>query len=135
MAYDREAAARRIAEQEVAHRLLVQSIDYDQLLDEDGYPTEYALDLVEKWHWIDVKGWFTLIHQLWYLKSWGWQEGNEPHDWMEDKTVYRYNISTAGWSGNEAVIDAMQKNGMLWNVTWVQSRRGGHFIFEDSDLS
>jgi hypothetical protein len=24
----------------------------------------------------------------------------------------------------------MQKNDMMWHLNWVQSRRGGHYIFE-----
>ena len=38
-------------------------------------------------------------------------------------------ISTGGWSGNEDLIGAMQNNAMLWIMTWVSSRRGGHYTF------
>lgn len=121
-------------EQKVAEwkEYLCSKQDYD-FLDEDGYPTEDALDLITKWHWIDEKGWFEFIHSIWHLASWGWREGGEPHDWKDAK-VYRYNISTGGWSGNESIIRAMQKNEMLWHLTWVQSRRGGHYIFELQEL-
>jgi hypothetical protein len=48
--------------------------------------------------------------------------------------VQRFDISTAGWSGNESLIRAMEKNSFMWATTWVQSRRGGHYIFEiDND--
>ena len=85
----------------------------DDLLDDDGYPTDGALEIIEKWHWDDIKGWFKFIENLWYLRSWGWGEGEEPDDFNKDKIVYRYHISTAGWSGNESIIHAMQQN-MLW---------------------
>lgn len=109
-------------------------LDEDDLLDEDGYPTEGALEIVKLWHWDDVKGWFEFINSIWHLKSWGWHEGKEPHEWHKDEMVYRYNISTAGWSGNESIIHAMEENSMLWHITWVQSRRGGHYIFEGEEL-
>lgn len=99
-------------------------------LDDDGYPTDDALEIVKLWHWDDQKGWFEFIKSIWYMSSWGWDEGEEDHEWDKNKKVYRYNISTAGWSGNESIIRAMEECDMMWNLVWVQSRRGGHFIFE-----
>ena len=102
----------------------------ENFLDEDGYPTDNALELIAKWPSSDAKGWFEFIENIWHLKSWGWKEKDEPHDWKENTMVHRYHISTAGWSGNESIIRAMQSNEMMWHLNWVQSRRGGHYIFE-----
>ena len=103
-------------------------------LDEDGYPTNQALDLIEIWHWTDVDGWFKFIEELWAYKSFGWTEViGGIDDWANQKlsdTTKRFHISTAGWSGNESIIRAMEKNWMLWYMHWVESRRGGHYIFE-----
>lgn len=108
-------------------------LDLDTL-DEDGYPTDHALDLIEAWPWSDPKGWFEFINSIWHLKSWGWAETEGGiDDWTDQKltdTTKRFHISTAGWSGNESIIRAMEKNWMLWHLHWVQSRRGGHYIFE-----
>jgi len=104
-------------------------LDEGDFLDDDGYPTDAAYEIVAKWHWDDSKGWFEFINSIWYLKSWGWHEG-EAIDDITGKKVWHYDISTAGWSGNETIIRAMQENYMLWSMTWVQSRRGGHYIFE-----
>lgn len=103
------------------------------MLDEDGYPTQAALDIVEMWHWSDPKGWFKFIESLWAMKYFGWAEGETPHDWKPNTVTYIYEISTAGWSGNEAIIRAMQENVDSWEFNWVQSRRGGHYIFELRD--
>jgi hypothetical protein len=100
------------------------------MFDEDGYPTDDALFLVEKWHWSEEKGWFDFIKSIWHMVSYSWNEGYEPNEWKNGELSYRYYISTIGWSGNEAIIRAMEKNDMLWFFTWVQSRRGGHYIFE-----
>lgn len=102
----------------------------DGYLDEDGYPKEDALELVSKWHWSDSKGWFEFIQKMWHLSSWGWSEQDEENPWNKDEMVHRYYISTAGWSGNESIIKAMEKNDMLWSIHWYQSNRGGHYIFE-----
>lgn len=99
-------------------------------LDDDGYPTQLALDKIAAWHWSDSQGWLTFVESLWHLPTWGWSEADVPHEWAENRTVHRYSVSTAGWSGNEDVIQAMQKNCMLWQEVWAQSRRGGHYIFE-----
>lgn len=105
-------------------------IAHCDMQDEDGYPTAQALDCIERWPWKYEKQWFEFIHDLWHLKSFGWSEGEAPHDWDKDKIVYRYEISTAGWSGNESIIRAMEKNDAMWSMVWVQSRRGGHYVFE-----
>ena len=136
MKYDREAALKKI-EQDIANnkKLISELIDNNDLLDDDGYPTEAALKAIEIWHWDDAKGWFKFIEGLWNYRYFGWNEVDEPHEWSDmeqykDRMVHRYYISTAGWSGNESIIRAMQDNGMMWHMNWVESRRGGHYIFE-----
>ena len=101
-----------------------------EYLDEDGYPTEEALEKIESWPYDDPKSWFKFIGNIWHLRSWGWTEGSYKENESDKKDKYRYYISTSGWSGNEDIIRAMQENNILWSDTWVQSRRGGHYIFE-----
>ena len=120
----------RQLEQERKAIRLKEIIAKGDFLDDDGYPTDDALEAVRIWHWNDQKGWFEFIKSIWHLASWGWHEGEEDHEWDKGKKVYRYNISTAGWSGNESIIRAMEECDMMWGLTWVQSRRGGHYIFE-----
>jgi len=90
------------------------------MIDEDGYPTEEALKRIREWEWSDgVEEWFSFIESIWHFHDWGWHR--------DGSTYY---VSTGGWSGNESIISAMQKNYVLWPNTWVSSRRGGHFEFE-----
>lgn len=110
-------------------------LDGGVFVNDDGYPTDDALEIVKLWHWDDARGWFKFIESLWAYHDWGWKEKDEPHEWeyhkqYKDKIVHRYYISTAGWSGNESIIRAMQDNDFMWYLNWVQSRRGGHYIFE-----
>ena len=111
-------------------------IEHNELLDDDGYPTDAALDAIKLWHFTDARGWFKFIEGLWWSSSMLWREADVPHELRdfkgyEYKMVHRYYISTGGWSGNESIIRAMQENNhMLWTLNWVQSRRGGHYIFE-----
>ncbi len=99
-------------------------------LDEDGYPTDDALTIVENWDDQDPRGWFAFIEKIWAMKYFGWNTQREPHELIKDVEVDRWYLSTAGWSGNESIIRAMQQNEMMWYFHWVESRRGGHYIFE-----
>ena len=127
-----EEARRKVEMRMEENRLKIERfLEEEDMLDEDGYPTEYALFCVQAWPWNDQAGWFEFIKSIWHLRNWGWSEGNLPDELNPDKMVYTYHISTAGWSGNESIIRAMEKNDMLWHFTWVQSRRGGHYIFEN----
>ena len=133
--------ATRIAESKIKYeqskldwKNLYESKKDCEFLDEDGYPTNDALHLIEEWHFSDPKGFFAFIEPIWHLRSWGWNECDGGIDeWTNTElpeTTKRYHISTAGWSGNESIIKSMQKNEMMWFLNWVQSRRGGHYIFE-----
>lgn len=122
----RQHNEQRAAEKTIVDTLLAKG----EFLDEDGYPTQDALLIIELWPFDDEKGWFTFIESIWAMKHFGWNEGVADHDYIEGKKVYLYELSTAGWSGNEAIIRAMEENDFLWHMVWVQSRRGGHYQFE-----
>lgn len=101
-------------------------------LNQDGYPADNALDLIKSWPVEDSQGLFDFIKELWHLSDRGWHEKEEPHEYRPNVIVKKYIISTAGFSGNESIIHHMKLNEVFWSLTWVQSRRGGHYIFEHS---
>lgn len=113
----------------------IEALMSQDFLDEDGYPTDAALEIIKLWHWDDAPGWFEFVHNIWHMASWGWQERQDPHSWKKDQQVVEYHISTAGWSGNESIIRSMQENHMMWALCWVQSRRGGHYIFQLPEMA
>ena len=92
------------------------------------YPTDEELSLISNWTVKDITGWFEFVQSLWALTDWKIEDAV---DYLSERPVTRYIITTGGWSGNEDLIGAMQRNWLLWQLTWVQSRRGGHYIFED----
>lgn len=98
--------------------------DEGDILDDDGYPTEEFLAHLENWDWRD--GFDELLTEAMrghiYPTFW---EREEKED---GKIVWQ--ISTGGWSGNESIIAALMGNRMFWMMCWVESRRGGHYIFE-----
>ena len=111
-----------------------QLIEGGELVDDNGYPTDSALEIIRIWHWSKPKELFEFIKSIWWQPDWGWTEGLEHvEDAATDK--YRYNISTGGWSGNESIIHALQSNIMIWSIYWYQSRRGGHYIFQLREIN
>ena len=133
MKYDKEAALLKYNQDVEIHKERVKTINHDLLLDDDGYPTEYALDLIWFWHFSDPRGWFDFIQSIWYMRDWGWKVAEAIDEIFKEKNITAIYVSTAGWSGNESIIRAMEKNSMLWFICWAQSRRGGHYIFEIKD--
>lgn len=103
---------------------------------EVGYPTDATLEAIAQWRGDNFSEFFSLLKPVWkysdmpHPDAWcGWSESDEK-DEVHDELVHRYHLSTGGWSGNESLIGAMKRNYILWSLTWVQSRRGGHYIFE-----
>lgn len=98
-----------------------------ETMDEENYPTDETERMVREFSG-SARDLMTAIKTVWAYADWGWKE-EDALDVM-DKRVHRYNVSTAGWSGNESIVEALHKNTMFWMRFWVQERRGGHFIFE-----
>lgn len=100
-------------------------------VDADGYPTEAALKRIENWDYRDNDddwhGFLEFVLSLWWAKELLWRE-ERTRDSLHERDVDAYYLSTGGWSGNECLIGAMKKNFFFWRH-WVQSRRGGHFVF------
>jgi len=93
-------------------------------LDDEGYPNDLALDAIKNWKWDATDKLFEFMRELWKWADDGyWSQEDDG-----EKLIYK--ISTGGWSGNESLIDALEQNLTVWSFTWVQSRRGGHYIFE-----
>lgn len=91
-------------------------------MDTDGYPTDQELARIRDWP-IDNEGeigrLLTFVRELWRYADAGY--------WRQRGRTYR--ISTAGWSGNESIIGALQGNRLFWLLCWQSSRRGGHYVF------
>lgn len=109
-------------------------IEHNEMLDDDGYPTDAALDVIRLWHWNDIPGWFKFIEGIW--SNYGrWTEKDMPSSWASSEMDHVYDVATGGWSGNESIIRAMQDNRMMWLLNWYQSTRGGHYIFVLKEIS
>jgi len=92
------------------------------------YPSDDDLERVENWDG-DWRACFAFIRSIWWMPDWGWRESTTT-ELGGDRPVTRYEISTGGWSGNEDIIAAMERNRWVMMFFWMQSRRGGHYIFE-----
>lgn len=92
--------------------------------DEDGYPTEDALKAIAEWpHAFGFRELMRSILPCWrYAESGYWEKSTSG-------AVDVYELSTAGWSGNESIISALESNRIFWLFCWHQSTRGGHYIF------
>lgn len=101
--------------------------------DADGYPTDEELKRIEEWPFeAGLREWFAYIKaagHYWPKGIFGWCEADHDADELFSRPYHAYYVSTGGWSGNESIIDAMQKNFVCWQLTWYSHRRGGHYEF------
>mgnify|MGYP001616645943 FL=1 len=86
----------------------------------DSYPTDADLDAIEAWDLQEqgVEGFVTLLRDMWRYDGFK----------LTGKRVLNLQLHTAGWSGNEDVIKALQGT-MFWTLYWTRSNRGGHYYF------
>jgi len=91
-------------------------------MDNDGYPDESELKKIENWNafkradYLDLMG---FVKSIWWAPDWGFRQNGA-----------RFELHTGGWSGNESIIFALERNIMFWMLYWESSKRGGHYVFE-----
>jgi len=54
---------------------------------------------------------------------------NYNNDLLKDKSFDALRIATGGWSGNESVIQQMEKT-IFWSICWKASVSGGLYILD-----
>ena len=86
------------------------------------YPSDEELVKITSWKvnsQVDFLELMEYIREIWAYAGDGY--------WKRAGDIFT--ISTAGWSGNEDIITALQENIPFWLLYWQQSRRGGHYVF------
>ena len=85
--------------------------------DKDGYPTPEERDYLAHCGDKKLKVVVPFLRTIWWGPEFGVRE-----------TQRRLYLSTAGWSGNEELIEVLEGT-MFWMLCWESSRRGGHYVF------
>ena len=93
-------------------------------LDENGYPDQRALSDIASWD-LTKLGIYGLLEKI--KKNTKWADRQVE---IKGKRVIRFVYHTGGWSGNENVIDALERNTLFWILFWQKSVRGGHYYFK-----
>ena len=87
-------------------------------MDADGYPEQFELNVIAQW----AAKYYRMMD---FIKA-RWHYANDGY-WRQNGRLFF--LSTGGWSGNEEIISAMQKNWIFWMFCWRVSRYGGHYVF------
>lgn len=86
--------------------------------DQNNYPEDGELDKIASW---PIGNWSAMIDFIEpYVNHYGRLSRLENG---------RIEIATAGWSGIEEIISALQNNHIFWATCWQESHRGGLFVF------
>ena len=91
-------------------------------------PTEEELGKIKQWDYQD--DFFELaqyVCDLWHFSDWAVYRELTKDEYGREYRELR--LATAGWSGNESIIDALQENAMFFMLCWQSSHRGGLHIF------
>jgi len=97
-------------------------------MDEHGYPDEGELRDIENWPHTDHLGLMRFVQRLWRYPD-RWHEEPVYGSLREGREGVEYRVSTGGWSGNESLIYALERNTLFWALCWQLSQRGGYYEF------
>jgi hypothetical protein len=86
------------------------------------YPSESTLKVIREWDLLTygVDGLLELVRNTWKYESYFRLKG---------KRVRKLELHTGGWSGNEDILVALEKNTLFFTLYWDKEVRGGHFYF------
>ena len=90
----------------------------------NDYPTDAQLGVIANFDWKmrNVRYFLDRLEEAWN-KNYGWFD-------LKGVRVLYLHVATGGWSGNEVIIDALQRNVTFWERYWQQSERGGRHTFK-----
>lgn len=98
-------------------------MDLNLASDGDGYPTDETLLAIEGARvcsYADCAALLQAVRTVWLYADQGY--------WAQHGELYT--VATAGWSGNESIVSALQGNLLFWGLCWQASERGGHHTFK-----
>ena len=90
----------------------------------ERYPTEGELKIIKEWDLTKqekVSDLLEYIEEIWWAPDWGFI--------LSGKRVLKLELHTGGWSGNEDIIGALQRNILFFALYWDKSVKGGHYYF------
>lgn len=103
------------------------------MLDDDGYyPSDAELATIRDWPitgMADAEKLLAYVQERWEYPDFFTVAKRRKRDWRKGPLRRSYFVSTAGWSGNELMITALEQNVVFWMLTWHYHRRGGHYEF------
>ena len=103
--------------------------------DRDGYPTDETVTRIEEWpvqNVDDVRKCLDFVVESWdtqygaVSRTLSATEMSIVHAQKGEKFI---RFATGGWSGNEALINALRRNQMIHGLAWVATVRGGLHIY------
>lgn len=84
---------------------------------------------ISKWDIKDAHNLINTLRDLWQYKTYFVENWGLDHIYKKNP-VLLLELHTAGWSGNEDIIEELEKNMLFWNMWWWKTERGGHYYFE-----
>lgn len=108
-----------------------------QLMDDNGYPTQEALDYIKNWGYETIRD-NDQVTELIFGKYFNQTDLTPLIEYIQciwaydDAVVYEdglLELHTVGWSGNEEIISEL-KNTTLWWFRHRATRTGGHYYFK-----
>ena len=111
---------------ELVERVRACEEEQETYLEEDGCPTGKSLGRVMNWPADDFAGLALFVTGHLWQRDYG-KYGNSMCDSGKLDTLI---LTTGGWSGNEAIIAAMEKNVVWWMNYWAESKLGGWYLFK-----
>lgn len=102
-----------------------------EYLDDTGYPTEEFLDYVKNDNCKDIMEFLKAIESAWAYADWGFKLSKVyKYKGWQGRRQRTLQLHTAGWSGNESIIEALSSNFIFWSMYWWKTYKGGHYYFQ-----
>jgi hypothetical protein len=96
-------------------------------MDNEGYPEDTELELIEKWDWNDTFGLIDYVKERWTYND------AVKEKWVKNdygNLVMKLELHTVGWSGNESLVNALNRNLMFNLLHHKKWEAGGHWYYE-----